>query len=150
MISQLAHRPTSVFCQSSSSSWEPDTSAPKIGTEVSGQLDTSAPNLSRIIGGAVSRRYCPGSGVSRLFLDPVPKCIKTVRHWCRNVSCHVFCRSDFGTTAEVTSAPVPKCLVAEVSGNRHHRRHRRRQCQRRIYGGGGLCLLPPLKVKKLY
>jgi len=28
----------------------------------------------KIISGAVSRRNCPGSEVSRLFLDPVPKC----------------------------------------------------------------------------
>ena len=53
--------------------------------------DTSAPTLSRITGGAVSRRNCPGSEVSRLFVDPVPKDLKTL---------------------------VPMCLVAEVSANR--------------------------------
>jgi len=54
-------------------------------------LETSAPTLSRITGGAVSRRNCPGSEVSRLFVDPVPKDLKTL---------------------------VPMCLVAEVSANR--------------------------------
>ena len=37
--------------------------------------DTSTPSLSRITSRAEFRRNCPGSEVSRLFLDPVTKCL---------------------------------------------------------------------------
>ena len=37
--------------------------------------DISAPILSQITGGAVSCRSCPGSKVSRLFVDLMPKCL---------------------------------------------------------------------------
>ena len=46
--------------------------------------DTSAPTLSRITGGAVSCRNCPGSKVSRLFVDLMPKCL-VPRFWRRSV-----------------------------------------------------------------
>jgi len=51
----------------------PDTSVP--GPKCPNHLDTSAPSLSRITGGAVSRTNCSESEVSRIFLDPMPKCL---------------------------------------------------------------------------
>ena len=68
----------------------------------------------------VSRPNCPGAEVSRFFSI---WCRSVLRHfgtsaevsrtmfWCRSVLRH------FGTGAEVSRAG-PKCLVAEVSGNR--------------------------------
>ena len=85
-------------------------------------LGTSAPSLSRITGGAVSRRNCPGTEVSRARIVPTfPRSnaqVKTLRHrvsrfWCRSVLRHPEVSRD-------TLAPVPKCLVAEVSGNRSY------------------------------
>jgi len=56
---------------------EPDTSATRhFSTKTLRHQDTSAPTLSRITGGAVSCRNCPGSKVSRLFVDQMPKCLE--------------------------------------------------------------------------
>jgi len=84
----------------------PDISAPN-------HLDTSAPILSRITGGAVSRRNCPGSEASRLFLDQCRSVLALMPKW------------HFGTPVPVPkcfmrlwSILVPKFLVAEVSSNR--------------------------------
>ena len=71
----------------------------------------------------MSRRNCPGSEVSRLFLDPVPKClVPRFGAEVRSILRH------FGSGAEVSHPncpgsevsrlflyPVPKCTGAEVS-----------------------------------
>ena len=60
------------------------TGAGHFGHKTFRQQDTSAPTLSRITGGAVSCRNYPGSKVSRLFVDLMPKCL-VPRLWCRSV-----------------------------------------------------------------
>ena len=107
----------------------PDTSVPN-------HLDTSAPSLSRITGGAVCRRNCPGSEVSRFFSRPgvevalVPKCL-VPRFWCRRVLRH------FGTSAVVSCGSEvswcrnvlwPKCPVTVVR-QRCEERQRKHQTE---------------------
>ena len=54
----------------------------------------------------MSRWNCPGSEMSRLFLDPVPK----------NVSYYVF-GAELQCLVRIRNVLVLKCLVAEVSRN---------------------------------
>jgi len=61
--------------------------------QISDYAPASAPTLSRITGGAMFCRNCPGSKVSRLFVDLMPKCLvprfwqRSVLRWCWSVSC---------------------------------------------------------------
>jgi len=80
---------------------------------ISGYAPASAPTLSRITGGAVFCRNHPGSKVSRLFVDLMPKCLvpRFLAKKCLETVLKCLMR--------VRSVLVPKFLVAEVSGNRH-------------------------------